>query len=328
MNYYLPHVFVINMDKDIDRMNLISNNLDDLGISYKRFPAVKGDEIKNNDKFSQICLSLCTNGIKGCAMSHITLWKYIIDNNIDYALILEDDAEFTDNFNQLYIKFYETVPKDYDMIQMGCIFGCNLKENNNHIAEVIETVIDKSPVHKDGYNEIKYINATHAYIISNKGARKLYDDLIISTHVDMQISDYMANNNFIVYSPNKDLIVQKALNFSSNLTDKFPNLLLKLLDKINLFKNKHKTVSIGWALSESVIKLPLFDVNGILILVVILSILSQNIHSLKIIMLLWLLTEIIYAKGKGIKYLFLFLIISEYTRIKDFGITQIYRLIE
>jgi hypothetical protein len=41
----------------------------------------------------------------------------------------------------------------------------------------------------------------------------------------------MDNNDFIVYSPTKDLIVQKALNFLSNLTDKFPNLLLKTLSR-------------------------------------------------------------------------------------------------
>jgi glycosyl transferase family 25 len=29
-----------------------------------------------------------------CAQSHVNLWKYILHNNIDYALILEDDACF------------------------------------------------------------------------------------------------------------------------------------------------------------------------------------------------------------------------------------------
>jgi glycosyl transferase family 25 len=31
---------------------------------------------------------------QACAQSHINLWKYILNNNIDYALILEDDACF------------------------------------------------------------------------------------------------------------------------------------------------------------------------------------------------------------------------------------------
>ena len=33
-------------------------------------------------------------GQKACAQSHANLWKYIISENIPYALILEDDAQF------------------------------------------------------------------------------------------------------------------------------------------------------------------------------------------------------------------------------------------
>jgi glycosyl transferase family 25 len=32
--------------------------------------------------------------VQACAQSHVNLWKYILNNNIDYALILEDDACF------------------------------------------------------------------------------------------------------------------------------------------------------------------------------------------------------------------------------------------
>lgn len=36
--------------------------------------------------------------VKACAQSHINIWRYIIDNNIEYALILEDDACFDKNW--------------------------------------------------------------------------------------------------------------------------------------------------------------------------------------------------------------------------------------
>src|SRR5687767_13526134 len=33
-------------------------------------------------------------GQKGCTSSHLNLYKYMLNNNIDVALILEDDASF------------------------------------------------------------------------------------------------------------------------------------------------------------------------------------------------------------------------------------------
>lgn len=33
-----------------------------------------------------------TSGMLGCFESHCRIWRYVIENNIDYALILEDDA--------------------------------------------------------------------------------------------------------------------------------------------------------------------------------------------------------------------------------------------
>ena len=133
----------------------------------------------------------------------------------------------------------------------------------------------------------------------------------------------MDNNDFIVYSPTKDLIVQKALNFLSNLTDKFPNLLLKQLDKINLFENDHKYVSLGWLLSQPCFNIGWFDINGILILFILLSVLSRYNMYFKIFILIWLIIEIIYAKGNGFQFLILFLAITEFDTIKNFTYSKI-----
>jgi glycosyl transferase family 25 len=323
INSYLPYVFVINMDKDVARMRIISNSLNKLGLKYSRVSAVNGKELEKNNKITSTCMKYCSNGIKGCAMSHMNLWKYIIDTNIEHALILEDDAEFVDDFNNKFINFYNIVPKDYDILHLGCVFGCNIREDTNAIAYLFEKIISKSPEPKDGYNLLKYLTATHGYIISNKGATKLYNNFTIYTHIDLQISIYMDNNDFIVYSPTKDLIVQKALNFLSNLTDKFPNLLLKQLDKINLFENDHKYVSLGWLLSQTCFKIGWFDINGILILFILLSVLSRYNMYFKIFILIWLIIEIIYAKGTGFQFLILFLAITEFDTIKNYTYSKI-----
>ena len=81
--------FVINLDNDVDRMN----NFDD---TYIRWRATSKDEIDDDTKNKMLVgnrrsspnhLATC-----GCFLSHIKLWKHIIDNKLDNVLILEDDA--------------------------------------------------------------------------------------------------------------------------------------------------------------------------------------------------------------------------------------------
>ena len=64
--------------KDIDIKKLCSHNY------YK--------EIIRNSKYGNI----------GCYLSRLNLWKKINDENIDYALIIEDDIVFCKNFKMNY----------------------------------------------------------------------------------------------------------------------------------------------------------------------------------------------------------------------------------
>ena len=52
------------------------------------------------------------NGQQGCACSHIYVWKYIVQNKIPIALILEDDIFFHPDFPELFTKAWSNRPKD------------------------------------------------------------------------------------------------------------------------------------------------------------------------------------------------------------------------
>lgn len=310
LSTYIPNVFVINMDNDSHRLQNITKQLDDLHIPFERFSAINGSTIKKHEKIDNLCSQICTDGIKGCAISHITLWKFVIDNNLSNALILEDDAVFIDDFTSKFISFYESVPKDYDIIQLGCVFGCNTGINASNIVNNIEQITNMIPTSEQFYNKLNYISGTHAYIISNKGAKILYNNISLKTHLDVQITTLIKPYNLIIYSPPNDLITQVCLAMESSLTTKFPKLLLTLLDKINLFQNKNKNVSVGWIMSESLAKIWLFDITGIFLILLVLALFSNYSLILKIIITLWLITEVIYVKGAGIQYLILFLVLS------------------
>lgn len=91
--------FVINLDKDVSRRVAISEQLESLGIRYSIFPAVYGKDLKpeelansyDRERAIQESHDL-TLGEIGCSLSHWGVYQKMVDNNINHALVVEDDA--------------------------------------------------------------------------------------------------------------------------------------------------------------------------------------------------------------------------------------------
>ena len=99
--------FVINLKKDIDRLEHISNELNKLGLDYEVLEASYGKELdaafinqcrqedellfnlKGNVKV-KLLGKLSLNEI-GCALPHLRAYQHVIDCGLDKALIVEDD---------------------------------------------------------------------------------------------------------------------------------------------------------------------------------------------------------------------------------------------
>lgn len=91
-------IFVINLDRDIERYERISSNLNQLGLSWERVSGVDGktmtpDELSVYDENAAIRVGgvPLTRGHIGCSLSHIRLYERIVREGIPQALILEDD---------------------------------------------------------------------------------------------------------------------------------------------------------------------------------------------------------------------------------------------
>jgi len=130
--------FVINLDSKPDRLEDVSKQLHQYGIEFERFSAVMGSELdqstieefydaKGNAKKYYKEMSV---GEIGCYLSHIQLWKRIIEENLDFAVILEDDltvkpeiANLIDALTQIqnwdYIKL--TGPKGKKIVDQQAI---------------------------------------------------------------------------------------------------------------------------------------------------------------------------------------------------------------
>ena len=94
------HIFVINLEKDLARRESISAQLEALGLTYEMVPAVYGAGLSVEDRSKLYddrkaklhrSRSLTPAEI-GCALSHLRVYRTMIEHGIDHALILEDDV--------------------------------------------------------------------------------------------------------------------------------------------------------------------------------------------------------------------------------------------
>ena len=97
----LDHVFYINLDHRTDRKADLEQELNAMGLTYERFPAIRH-----------------TNGAVGCAKSHLAVWKLAKERNYKRILVLEDDFTFMISKSQWQEELEDicSVPFDVCMI--------------------------------------------------------------------------------------------------------------------------------------------------------------------------------------------------------------------
>lgn len=160
-------VFVIHLERSRDRYAVAEEQLKHAGYTDIRlFEGVDGEDPHALNK----ALDLFQNppidcnirkGELGCLLSHMKLFKHIIDHKIKLTHIFEDDILFHPEWNTLCHYYYALTPPDYDIIFMGNrLESCSTNHSN---TEIITT----EPVY-----------CTHAYMITLEGARKLLEDIL------------------------------------------------------------------------------------------------------------------------------------------------------
>lgn len=95
----------------------------------------------------------------GCALSHISLWKHIVDQKLPYGLIFEDDALPHPEIQKLGPIWYDQTPNDSDVV----FLGNQMNPDDLRIYDSRNKII-KSPCF-----------CLHAYIITYKGAQRFLE---------------------------------------------------------------------------------------------------------------------------------------------------------
>ena len=121
---YFDKIFIINMPQalkrraamlfQIGRMNLKNTQLiqavDGRSIDLDKMKAegsLLWDDWKKRD---------LTQGEVGCYLSHVKVWNMMVEQNLEKALICEDDIIWRPDANEIADQFMNEVPDDWDII--------------------------------------------------------------------------------------------------------------------------------------------------------------------------------------------------------------------
>lgn len=218
MNNYVDNVYLINMDKDIDRLNKVKKECDIVDIKFERFPGIKITDLSKNilDKYiPKKVQKYGTNGMMGCGLSHLFLWQDALNKNYKNILVLEDDVFFTDDFNEYFKNVIEELPKDYDILYLGYKDTiCNPPKDTsfNYIYKPIFPLL------------------THAMIISNEGLKKLLKNITkIDDHIDWIIAKNEKKLN--IYVSLKKIVNQIWEDSNNSSLSQFPKIINFYLDQ-------------------------------------------------------------------------------------------------
>ena len=221
-------IFIINLDKDIERLNKSYEQLNFYNITnYERYPAIYGNNLNKDDLNSystNIGKIIASKSMIGCGISHINIWKNIIKEKINKCLILEDDFILSDNFINKFDIIINNAPLEYDII----FLTNNIIHNKNLKLYDINEYFYKQA----------FISQTVGYIITLNGANKLLNFINkVSYHIDVEICILSLLYNFNIISVKEPLIYQ-TFTTSNNTNDReYPLILERLLIKqdINYF---------------------------------------------------------------------------------------------
>lgn len=288
INRVCDKVYVINLEKEKGRLETFDKQMKKNKINYERFDAIQGSKVLKDDRLTDYCNTFCTNGMKGCALSHRTIWDIMVKNSYKNVMICEDDAMIPESFDTKFQNTYYQIPKDYDILYLGCLFGC---KDNSVLNKLITKVSGYEPedINSDVY-KIKGTVGSHCYIISLEGAQKFVDKPI-TFHIDTQLMYWIKTYNYTSYAINPLLVDSSQDN--SSMSDTYPKLLNSLFKGIPI-NNLEKPSTLDWFINESFLKIGPLNINYLIILLMFIIYFIPK--SLQPLVYLWLLVELIYSQ--------------------------------
>lgn len=158
-------IFIVNLKHSIERRQKMEAQISSLGLSAEFIEAVDGRLMSEEERgrvTAEVNYAFLPGEI-GCALSHQKIYKKMIDENIDNALILEDDVVLDEELKNVMERI--SIPADRPSVIL-------LSRSNKFFKKPLKNITNKHCLHKT-----LHATTTHSYIINNKAAISLLKGL-------------------------------------------------------------------------------------------------------------------------------------------------------
>jgi len=213
--------YIINLEKYKNNYDLCLKRLSKINIKPERFNAIYVED-ENSEEIKQITYpsvqyiikngryahnNIGTKGAIGCYLSHVSLWKMLLESDEEMFLIFEDDVDINniyDFINKINKSINLINKNDWDVIYVGYF---------DHFKKIFK----KNQYYKKTEN---IIYGTHAYIINRQGAHKLLQKAIpIVDQIDSYMSFMALENNINSYQTSNEFFTQNNIAGTTIQTD-------------------------------------------------------------------------------------------------------------
>lgn len=203
---------VINLEKNKERYERFMGSYDLKEIPIERFDAIVGKDLDpekhlSKNAYNKLLLmekrgyrtqhSELSRGAIGCYLSHVELYKKLINDNCEYYLIFEDDAILLPDSYNTILEILKTAPKDWDIINLSVGYGYT------HYKDFVSYE----------YIKYKHFYGTLCYIINKKGARKFLEEFEskpMTMQIDSKMSHMIQNDKLVMYGCKNYCILERS----------------------------------------------------------------------------------------------------------------------
>lgn len=153
-------VFIINLKESSERRLKMQAQLDKTELKYEFINAINGKDLSNTE-LKEIVYDypncMLSKGEIGCALSHLAIYKKMVNENIEQAFVLEDDATLPHNIEDVISKI-QKIDK--------------LTKPNIYLLSCVDSYIKNQKIDDNVFKVYQAIRS-HAYIINKKAAKRL-----------------------------------------------------------------------------------------------------------------------------------------------------------
>lgn len=227
-------VFVINLDRSTDRLTRIAAKFDEINVPFERIDAFDGktlsdafiEQMSPERVVKKRYYRSLSKGEVACSLSHRKAWEKIVEEDLDFAIVLEDDVDLQDNFCQVLDLIAGLPHNDWDFIKLYPL----TRGGKKNIARQFEYRNHTFVIYH------KFPLGCVGQAISRQGAESLISHLpYVTQPVDSQLKSWWEAGIFpfglLPYCVSTDLYGLSDINPSGRLEKMTQNHFIKLVNK-------------------------------------------------------------------------------------------------